>query len=63
VEEFDEPYPYRRREEEAYKRLKAGIEVEDFSAKGAISVRQGPYAKVFLMSLCAIYAHPIEVKV
>jgi hypothetical protein len=63
VEEFDELYHYRRSEEEAYKLLKSGIEGEDFSGKSAISVRQDFYAKVFLMSLCAIYAHPIDEKV
>ncbi|MDR0573127.1 MAG: hypothetical protein LBG96_03700 [Tannerella sp.] len=39
------------------------MEVEDFSGKTAISVKQDFHAKILLMSLCAIYAHPIEEKV
>jgi hypothetical protein len=63
AEEFDELYPYRWGEEEAYKLLKARVEVENFSSKTALSVKQDFYAKVFLMSLCAGYAHPIDEKV
>ena len=37
--------------------------MEDFSGKTAIAVRQDFYAKIFLMTLCAAYAHPIEEKV
>ncbi|MDD4728678.1 MAG: hypothetical protein PHN55_08010 [Dysgonamonadaceae bacterium] len=38
------------------------MKVEDFSGKTARSVRQYFYAKVFLMTLCAVYAYPIEEK-
>lgn len=62
-EEFEELYHYRWDEEEAYKLLKCRIELEDFSGKTAIAVKQDFYAKIFLMSLCAIYAHPIDEKV
>jgi len=62
-EEFAELYHYRWSEEEAYKLLKSRAEVEAFSGKTAISVKQDFFAKVFLMSLCAIYAFPIEEKV
>lgn len=62
-EDFDELYHYRRNEEEAYKLLKSRMDMEDFSGKTAISVKQDFHAKVLLMSLCAIYAHPIEEKV
>jgi hypothetical protein len=62
-EEFEELYHYRWNEEEAYKLLKCRIELEDFSGKTAIAVKQDFHAKVFLMSLCAVYAHPIEDKV
>jgi hypothetical protein len=62
-EEFEELYHYRWDEEEAYKLLKCRIELEDFSGKTAIAVQQDFYAKIFLMSLCAIYAHPIDEKV
>jgi hypothetical protein len=63
AEEFDELYHCRWDEEEAYKLLKSRVEVEDFSGKTAISVKQDFHAKVFLMSLCAIYAHPVDGKV
>jgi len=62
-EEFDELYHYRWNEEEAYKLLKCRAEVENFSGKTAISVKQDFFAKIFLMNLCAIYAFPIEEKV
>ena len=62
-QEFAELYHYRWGEEEAYKLLKVRAELEDFSGKTAISVKQDFFAKVFLMSLCAIYAFPIEEKV
>jgi len=60
---FQELYHYRWNEEEAYKLLKARIELENFSGKTARSVRQDFHAKVFLMTMCAIYSHPIEEKV
>ena len=62
-EDFEELYHYRWNEEEAYKLLKSRIELEDFSGKTAKAVKQDFYAKVFLMTLCAAYAHPIEEKV
>jgi hypothetical protein len=62
-EQFDKLYHYRWNEEEAYKLLKSRIELENFSGKTAKAVRQDFYAKVFLMTLCAAYAHPIEDKV
>ena len=62
-QEFVELYHYRWNEEEAYKLLKCRAEVENFSGKTAISVKQDFFAKIFLMTLCAIYAFPIEEKV
>lgn len=62
-EEFESLYHYRWEEEEAYKLLKNRIEVENFSGKTAKAVKQDFYAKVFLTTLCAAYAHPIEEKV
>lgn len=62
-EEFDKLYHYRWNEEEAYKLLKNRIEIENFSGKTARAVRQDFHAKVFLMTLCAAYAHPIEDRV
>jgi hypothetical protein len=62
-QDFVEVYHYRWNEEEAYKLLKSRIELENFSGKTAKAVRQDFHAKVFLMTLCAAYAHPIEEKV
>jgi hypothetical protein len=62
-EEFDSLYHYRWNEEEAYKLLKSRIELEDFSSKTARGIKQDFHSKVFLMTLCAAYAHPIEERV
>lgn len=61
--DITELYHYRWNEEEAYKLLKSRVEVENFSGKTARAVRQDFFAKVFLMTLCAAYAHPIEERV
>jgi hypothetical protein len=63
IEEFKLLYHYRWNEEEAYKLLKSRIELEAFSGKTATAVKQDFHAKVFLMTMCAAYAHPIEEKV
>lgn len=60
---FEQLYHYRWNEEEAYKILKNRIEIEAFSGKTAIAIKQDYFAKVFLMTLTAAYAHPIEDKV
>lgn len=62
-EDFIQLYHYRWSEEEAYKLLKCRVEVENFSGKTAIAVKQDFYAKMFLLTLSAAYAHPIEEKV
>lgn len=62
-EQFKELYHFRWNEEEAYKLLKNRIELENFSGKTATAVKQDFHAKVFLMTLSAAYAHPIEEKV
>jgi len=62
-DDFEQLYHYRWNEEEAYKLLKSRIELENFSGKTARAVKQDFHAKVFLMSLCAIFSHPIEEKV
>jgi hypothetical protein len=62
-EEFESLYHYRWNEEEAYKLLKNRIELEDFSCKTARGIKQDFHAKIFLMTLCAVYAHPIEERV
>lgn len=62
-EDFDELYHYRWNQEEGYKLLKGRVEVEEFSGKTATAVKQDFYAKIFLMTLAAAYAFPIEEKV
>jgi len=62
-EEFESLYHYRWNEEEAYKLLKSRIELEDFSCKTARGIKQDFHSKIFLMTLCAAYAHPIEERV
>jgi len=62
-EDFAELYHHRWSIEEGYKLFKARAEVERFSGKTAIAVKQDFFAKVFMMSLCAVLAFPIEEKV
>ena len=63
IEEFQALYHLRWNLEEAYKLLKSRIELERFSGKTALAVKQDFFAKVLIMSLCGIYSHPIEEKV
>lgn len=60
---FGPLYHYRWQEEEAYKLFKCRAEVENFSGKTALAIQQDFFAKLFLMTLCAAYAHPIEARV
>lgn len=62
-DDFIELYHYRWNIEEGYKLFKARVEVENFSGKTAKAVKQDFHAKVFMMSLCAVLAFPIEEKV
>lgn len=62
-EDFAELYHLRWNIEEGYKLFKARVEVENFSGKTARAVKQDFFAKVFMMSLCAVLAFPIEDKV
>jgi Transposase DDE domain len=61
--DIQELYHLRWCEEEGYKLLKSRIEVENFSGKTSIAVKQDFYAKIYMMSLCACLAFPIEEKV
>ena len=61
--QFKELYHFRWNEEEAYKLLKNRIELEDFTGKTAKAVKQDFHAKIFLLTLSAAYAHPIEERV
>jgi len=63
IEDIAELYHYRWNEEEGYKLFKARMEVENFSGKTALAVKQDFFAKVFIMSLCADLAFSIEEKV
>lgn len=58
-----ELYHYRWSVEEGFKLYKARVELEAFSGKTALAVKQDFYAKVFIMSLCATLAFPIEERV
>jgi hypothetical protein len=62
-EDIEELYHYRWNEEEGYKLLKARAEIECFSGKTALAVKQDFHAKIFALSYCAILAFPIEEKV
>ena len=62
-EEFKELYHLRWNHEEGYKLLKSRVEVERFSGKTLLAIKQDFYAKFFLLTLTAAYAHPIEQKV
>ena len=62
-ESFPVLYHLRWGIEEAYKLLKTRIEIEDFSGKTAIAVKQDFFAKILLMTLSAVYAYPVEERV
>jgi hypothetical protein len=62
-EEFSELYHFRWGVEESYKLFKARAEVEKFSGKTALAVKQDFFAKIFMMSLSAVLAFPIEERV
>lgn len=62
-EDFAELYHFRWNIEEGYKLFKARVEVENFSGKTARAVKQDFFAKIFMMSLCAVLAFPVEEKV
>jgi hypothetical protein len=62
-EDLAELYPHRWSVEEGYKLFKARAEVEYFSGKTARAVKQDFHAKVFMMTLCAVLAFPIEEQV
>lgn len=57
VDEFKELYHLRWGAEENYKRLKQWVEIENFSGKSALSVKQDFYAKVLSTNLTAMVAN------
>lgn len=62
-EDLVELYHHRWSVEEGYKLFKARAEVEYFSGKTARAIKQDFYAKVFMMTFCAMLAFPIEEQV
>jgi hypothetical protein len=63
LEELGDLYKLRWGIEEGYKMYKACVQVEAFSGKTAIAVKQDIYAKIMMMNFCASLAFPIEDKV
>ena len=49
--------------EEGYKMYKARVQIEAFSGRTAVAIRQDIYAKAMMMTLCAVLAFPIEERV
>lgn len=60
---FKELYHFRWAEEECFKLLKTRIELERFSGKTVLAVKQDFHAKVFMLTLMAAFSHPLEEKV
>lgn len=63
LNDFGELYGLRWGIEEGFKMYKARVQIEAFSGKTAIAVKQDIYAKAMMMTLCASLAFPIEEKV
>jgi hypothetical protein len=61
--EFGELYHNRWQEEEAFKLLKSRAELEKFSGITSRAVQQDFYSKIFMITMCAAFAHPVEEKV
>jgi len=61
--ELGELYQIRWGIEEGYKMYKARVQVEAFTGRTAIAVKQDIYAKAMMMTLCAALAFPIEERV
>lgn len=63
IADFKELYHYRWNVEEAYKLFKCRAQLEVFSGKTANAIKQDFYAKIFMMTMCALLSFPIEKKV
>ena len=63
VSEFKELYHLRWGAEENYKRLKQWVEIENFSGKSVLSVKQDFYAKVLSTNLTAMVANAAQQQV
>jgi hypothetical protein len=60
---FKELYHMRWFVEESYKQMKSRTEIENFSGKSPLAVRQDFYAKLFTANLTAIIAFPVHQKI
>jgi hypothetical protein len=63
LDELEELYRIRWGIEECYKMYKARVQIEAFTGRTAIAVKQDIFAKVMMMTLCAALAFPIEERV
>ena len=63
IEDIAEVYVERWGIEEGYKTFKKWCELENFSGKTALAVKQDFYSKVFMMNLGSAYAHPVSEKI
>jgi len=62
-DDFKQLYHLRWNIEEAYKLFKARTDLDAFSGKSALSVKQDFYAAILAMNMCAALDFPIEQKV
>jgi len=60
AQDFSDLYQSRWGIEETYKTLKNWVELENFSGKTALAIKQDFYSKIFLMNLCTAYSHPVS---
>jgi len=58
--EFENLYHLRWFVEESYKHLKSRIQIENFTGKSPLAVKQDFYAKIFTGNLTAIFAFPVH---
>jgi IS4 transposase len=63
ITDFQELYHKRWAAEEAFKMFKSRIEIENFSGKTALAVRQDFYAKMLAITLCSVLTFPIEERI
>lgn len=61
--EFRDLYHLRWGIEEYYKLAKQHIELEKFSGKTALSIKQDFYAKLFMLNVCAMMGFPLREKI
>lgn len=63
ISDMKELYHYRWNVEEGYKLFKTRVQLEVFSGKTANAIKQDFYARIFMMTMCAILSFPIDKKV